>query len=63
MPVTLNPTEIRHRAHHFSKEFADAHYELGEAQPDDYPLQPSPHWSFNGQSLKALYEAVHDGGE
>ena len=23
--------------------------------PDDYPLQPSPHWSFNGQSLKALY--------
>ena len=31
--------------------------------PDDYPLQPSPHWSFNGQSLKALYEAVHDGGE
>jgi hypothetical protein len=32
MPVTLNPTEIRHRAHHFSKEFANAHYELGEAQ-------------------------------
>jgi hypothetical protein len=32
MSVTLNPTEIRHRAHHFSKEFADAHYELGEAQ-------------------------------
>ena len=32
MPVTLNPAEIRHRAHHFSKEFADAHYELGEAQ-------------------------------
>ena len=31
--------------------------------PDDYPLQPSPHWSFNGQTLKALYEAVHDGGE
>lgn len=35
--------------------------------PDDYPLQPSPYWSFNGQSLKALYEAlyevVHDGGE
>ena len=30
--------------------------------PDDYPLQPSPHWTFNGQSLKALYEAVHDGG-
>jgi hypothetical protein len=28
-----------------------------------YPLQPSPHWTFNGQSLKALYEAVHDGGE
>ena len=32
MSVTLNPTEIRHRAHHFSKEFANAHYELGEAQ-------------------------------
>ena len=32
MSVTLNPAEIRHRAHHFSKEFADAHYELGEAQ-------------------------------
>ena len=31
--------------------------------PHDYPLQPSPHWTFNGQSLKALYEAVHDGGE
>jgi hypothetical protein len=31
--------------------------------PDDYSLQPSPHWTFNGQSLKALYEAVHDGGE
>ena len=31
--------------------------------PDDYPLQPSPHWSFNGQSLKALYGAVHDGAE
>lgn len=31
--------------------------------PDDYPLQPSPHWSFNGQSLKALYEALHDGGD
>jgi len=31
--------------------------------PDDYPLQPSPNWSFNGQSIKTLYEAVHDGGE
>jgi hypothetical protein len=31
--------------------------------PEDYPLQPSPHWTFNGQSLKALYEAVHEGGE
>ena len=31
--------------------------------PDDYPLQPSPHWSFNGQLLKALYEAVHEVGE
>ena len=31
--------------------------------PDDHPLQPSPHWSFNGQSLKASYATVHDGGE
>ena len=32
MPVTLNHAEILHRAHHFAKEFADAKYELGEAQ-------------------------------
>lgn len=32
MPVTLHHAEILSRAHHFAKEFADARYELGEAQ-------------------------------
>ncbi len=32
MPVTLNHAELLHRAHHFAKDFADAKYELGEAQ-------------------------------
>ncbi|VWX56190.1 conserved hypothetical protein [Burkholderiales bacterium 8X] len=27
---------------------------------DDYPLQPSPYWLFNGTSVKALYEAFHN---
>jgi hypothetical protein len=26
---------------------------------DDYPLQPSPHWTFNGQTVKEIYEAFH----
>jgi hypothetical protein len=28
-------------------------------RPDDYPLQPSPHWTFNGKTVKELYEATH----
>ncbi len=27
--------------------------------PDDYPLQPSPHWTFNGYTIKELYEDFH----
>lgn len=27
--------------------------------PDDYPLQPSPHWTFNGKTVKEIYEAFH----
>lgn len=26
---------------------------------DDYPLQPSPHWTFNGKTVKEIYEAFH----
>ncbi|MGJ7522695.1 GIY-YIG nuclease family protein [Variovorax sp. LT1P1] len=26
---------------------------------DDYALQPSPYWTFNGSTLKQLYEAFH----
>lgn len=29
----------------------------------DYPLQPSPHWTFNGKSVKDIYEAFHDATE
>lgn len=28
--------------------------------PDDYPLQPSPYWYFNGKSVKEIYEAYHE---
>ncbi len=28
---------------------------------DDYPLQPSPHWTFNGKTVKEIYEAFHNG--
>lgn len=32
--------------------------------PSDYPLQPSFHWTFNGKSVKQLYEDFHgDGSE
>ena len=32
--------------------------------PEDYPLQPSPYWTFNGKNVKEIYEEVHgDGGE
>jgi hypothetical protein len=27
--------------------------------PDDYPLQPSPHWTFNGKSVKEIYDEFH----
>ncbi len=27
--------------------------------PDDYPLQPSPHWTFNGRTVKEIYEDFH----
>ena len=26
---------------------------------DDYPIQPSPHWTFNGKIVKELYERFH----
>lgn len=31
--------------------------------PDDYPLQPSPHWTFNGYTIKELYEDFHSTNE
>ena len=31
--------------------------------PDDYPLQPSPHWTFNGKTVKEMYEAFHSSTE
>ena len=27
--------------------------------PDDYALQPSPHWTFNGKTLKEIYDDFH----
>ncbi len=29
--------------------------------PEDYALQPSPHWTYNGLTLKEIYEAYHAG--
>ncbi len=26
---------------------------------EDYPLQPAPYWTFNGSTLKEIYESVH----
>ena len=26
---------------------------------EDYPIQPSPYWSYQGKSLKDLYEEFH----
>jgi hypothetical protein len=69
MTVFLNKTEILHRAHEVVKNYSEARYEMGDVKnfircpAHDYPLQPSPHRSFNGRSLKALYVAVRDGGE
>lgn len=32
--------------------------------PRDYPIQPSPYWTFNGRTVKQLYEDFHgDGAE
>lgn len=31
--------------------------------PDDYALQPSPHWTFNGKTLKEIYEDFHSATE
>lgn len=31
--------------------------------PDDYALQPSPHWTFNGKTLKEIYDAFHNAAE
>ena len=31
--------------------------------PDDYALQPSPHWTFNGKTVKELYEDFHSAVE
>ena len=27
---------------------------------DDYPLQPSPYWTYNGKTVKEIYEDFHD---
>ena len=27
--------------------------------PDDYTLQPSPHWTFNGKTVKEIYDEFH----
>ena len=29
--------------------------------PDDYPLQPSPHWTFNSKTVKEIYEEMYAG--
>lgn len=31
--------------------------------PDDYPLQPSPYWTFNGKTVKEIYENFHSAVE
>jgi hypothetical protein len=31
--------------------------------PANYPLQPSPHWRYQGQLLIDMYEALHEAGE
>ena len=27
--------------------------------PSDYAIQPSPHWTFNGKTVKEIYDGVH----
>jgi T5orf172 domain len=31
--------------------------------PDDYALQPSPYWTFNGKTISEIYEAFHSSTE
>lgn len=31
--------------------------------PDDYALQPSPYWTFNGKTLKEIYDEYHTAAE
>lgn len=31
--------------------------------PDDRPIQPSPYWTFNGKTIKEIYEAFHSSVE
>ncbi len=31
--------------------------------PDDRPIQPSPYWTFNGKTIKEIYEAFHSSAE
>lgn len=30
---------------------------------EDYPLQPSPYWLFEGKTVKEIYDSFHDGEE
>ncbi len=30
---------------------------------EDYPLQPSPYWTFNGKTVKEIYEEFHSSGD
>lgn len=31
--------------------------------PDDYAIQPSPHWTFNGKTLKEIYDEFHSAND
>jgi hypothetical protein len=30
-----------------------------QGKPEDYPLQPAPYWTYNGRTLKEIYDDVH----
>jgi hypothetical protein len=30
-----------------------------QGKPEDYPLQPAPYWTFNGCTLKEIYDDVY----
>ena len=30
-----------------------------QGKPEDYPLQPAPYWTYNGRTLKEIYDSVH----